>query len=159
MDYPLPPVSRIAVIEGRDSPLPSRAAWFLRGITSYERYARRAEHEILASHQPNLGQSEATCAALIPIRKSHEWWQLSQDERRDIFEEQSHHIATGLNYLPTIARRLLHSRDFEEPFDFLTWFEYAPANARAFEELVTKLRATREWVYVDREVDIRLQRD
>lgn len=156
---PLPPVSRIAVIEGRDSPLSSRAAWFLRGITSYERYVTRTEHEILASRQPRLGRSGATCAALIPIRKSHEWWQLSQDERRDIFEEQSHHIATGLNYLPAIARRLLHSRDLEEPFDFLTWFEYAPADARAFEELVTKLRGTREWVYVDREVDIRLQRD
>lgn len=107
----------------------------------------------------HAGMPEATCAALIPIHKSHEWWQLSQDERRDIFEEQSHHIATGLNYLPAIARRLLHSRDLEEPFDFLTWFEYAPADARAFEELVTKLRGTREWVYVDREVDIRLQRD
>jgi len=43
-----------------------------------------------------------------------------------------------------------------EPFDFLTWFEYAPADAEVFEELVGTLRETEEWTYVEREVDIRL---
>src|SRR2546428_7160638 len=33
------------------------------------------------------------------------------------------------SYLPAIARRLYHCRDLGEPFDFLTWFEYAPADA------------------------------
>ncbi len=155
----LPLASRIAVIEGRDSPLPRKAVWLFRGVTSDERYVRRAEHEMLVSRQPSLGRPGATCAALIPIRKSREWWQLSHDERREILEEKSHHIATGLNYLPAIARRLLQSRDLGEPFDFLTWFEYSPADAGAFEELVRKLRKTPEWVYVDREVDIRLRRD
>jgi len=46
-----------------------------------------------------------------------------------------------------------------EPFDFLTWFEYAPQDAGAFDELVGRLRATEEWAYVDREVDIRLTRE
>ncbi len=156
---PLPLVSRIAVIERRNAPLPREAKWFLRGITSHERYVRRNEHAMLVSRQPALDRPEASCAALIPIRKSHDWWQLSHDERREIFEEQSHHIMTGLNYLPAIARRLLHSRDLGEPFDFLTWFEYSSANSGAFEQLVTKLRRTREWVYVDRELDIRLRRE
>jgi hypothetical protein len=57
-----------------------------------------------------------------------------------------------------LARRLHHSRDLGEPFDFLTWFEYAPEHSNAFEELVRRLRTTREWDYVDREVDIRLSR-
>jgi len=48
---------------------------------------------------------------------------LTQDERREIFEERSRHIATGLEYLPAVARRLHHSRDLGGPFDFLTWFE------------------------------------
>lgn len=100
----------------------------------------------------------ATRAALIPIAKSAEWWELSQDQRRTIFEEDSHHIAFGLDYLPAIARRLYHCRDLGEPFDFLTWFEYAPADAAAFEQLVLRLRRTREWDYVEREVDIRLAR-
>ena len=154
----LPLVSRIAVIEG-DMPLPSKSTWSLRGITREERYVRIAEHEVLASRQPSLGRPAATCAALIPIRKSQEWWQISHDERREIIEEQSHHIAAGLNYLPAIARRLLHSRDLGEQFDFLTWFEYSPADVAEFEELVKKLRKTREWIYVDREVDIRVRRE
>jgi hypothetical protein len=45
-----------------------------------------------------------------------------------------------------------------EPFDFLTWFEYAPEHAEAFEELVAKLRAREEWTFVEREVDVRLAR-
>jgi chlorite dismutase len=99
----------------------------------------------------------------IPIRKTAEWWALPQDERRRIFESQSRHIAIGLEYLPAIARRLHHCRDLgpDEPFDFLTWFEYAPADAAdaaAFEALVEALRSSPEWAYVDREVDIRLTR-
>jgi len=74
------------------------------------------------------------------------------------FEESSHHVATGLEYLPAVARRLHHGRDLAEPFDFLTWFEFAPADSAGFEELVQRLRATEEWTYVEREVDIRLTR-
>ena len=44
------------------------------------------------------------------------------------------HIATGLEYLPAVARRLHHGRDLGEPFDFLTWFEFAPEHAAAFED-------------------------
>ena len=95
---------------------------------------------------------------LIPIRKTEAWWALAQDERRAIFEEQSRHIGVGLEYLPAVARRLHHSRDLGEAFDFLTWFEYAPEHSASFEELVRRLRDTEEWRYVDREVDIRLTR-
>jgi hypothetical protein len=67
-------------------------------------------------------------------------------------------VAVGLEYLPRIARRLHHGRDLGEPFDFLTWFEFAPIDAAAFDELVARLRVTEEWRYVVREVDIRLAR-
>ena len=106
--------------------------------------------------QAELGRPEATCAALIPIKKSAAWWELTQEERRQIFEDKSHHIAGSLKYLPAIARQLYHCRDLGEPFDFLTWFEYAPAHAAPFEELVGMLRATEEWNYVEREVDVRV---
>jgi hypothetical protein len=135
------------------------ALWQLQGLTSNIRYAERAEIDQLAAKQPATGRIDATCAALIPIKKSAAWWALSQDERRAIFEEGSHHNAIGMNYLPAIARRLHHSRDIGEPFDFLTWFEYAPEHARDFEHLVAALRATPEWAYVEREIDIRLVRD
>lgn len=156
----LPPVGHVEIVHGLpiaqiDS---SPAAWRLQGLTSNVRYADRAEVDSLAARQPVLDRPEATCAALIPIKKSARWWALPQDERRAIFEESSHHTQIGLDYLPAIARRLHHCRDIGEPFDFLTWFEYAPEHADAFERLVNALRATPEWDYVEREIDIRLAR-
>jgi chlorite dismutase len=131
----------------------------LRGTTSNTRYATRVETTALAAAQEGLGRTKATRAALIPIKKTEQWWSLAQDERRAIFEAQSRHTAIGLEYLPAVARRLHHSRELAEPFDFLTWFEYAPEHATQFEQLVDRLRSSEEWRYVEREVDIRLSRD
>lgn len=153
---PLKNVSRVDVMNGQVA-TPS-ATWVLRGFTSNTRYATSGELTSLRGKQQGLGRPEATCAALIPIRKTAAWWDLAQDERRAIFEETSHHTAIGMEYLPAIARRLHHSRDLGEPFDFLTWFEFAPKDKPAFDELVKRLRETREWKYVEREVDIRLER-
>ena len=157
----LPDVPRLDVISDQISALPDGAKWMLQGITSNERYATREENEQLAAKQSGLGRPEATCAALIPIRKTDAWWSLAQDERRRIFEEGSRHIKTGLKYLPAVARRLHHCRDLSEnePFDFLTWFEFAPSDSRGFDGLVAELRASEEWTYVDREIDIRLMRE
>ncbi len=156
---PLKRVDRIAVIEGNLAALPVEGKWLIRGVTSNDRYTTRKEREMLLSRQPALGRPEATRAALIPVTKSESWWQLTQSERRAIFETRSGHIRVGLKYLPAIARRLYHCRDLGEPFDFLTWFEYAPANVDAFEELVGILRQSEEWRYVEREIDIRLARE
>ena len=154
---PLINVSNIDVISG-PTLLSQDAAWLLRGITSNERYLTQEEKQLLVAKQQGLGRPEATCAALIPIRKNVSWWNLAQDKRREIFEEQSRHVETGLRYLPAVARRLHHCRDLgsNEPFDFLTWFEYAPSDSSAFDKLTAELRASREWSYVDREIDIRL---
>lgn len=148
-------VPNLKIVSGTTSKS-SEGIWRLKGVRSNLRYTEKHEEEKLVSIHAGLGRPEVTRAALIPIRKSEDWWKLAQDERREILEGQSRHIATGLNYLPAIARRLYHCRDIDEPFDFLTWFEYSPGDSDAFEELVDKLRKTTEWEYVDREVDIRL---
>lgn len=153
----LAPAGHLAVTEGAGD-TDSGTVWSLRGTTSNTRYATRDEVRTLASRQEGLGRPAASRAALIPIRKSEAWWALAQDERRAIFEEQSRHIRIGLDTLPGVARRLHHSRELGEAFDFLTWFEYAPEHAEAFETMVARLRDTPEWRYVDREVDIRLIR-
>lgn len=156
-----PDVARLDVINGPVGKMPAGARWLLHGVTSNTRYTTRQEKDQLAAIQPALGRPAATCAALIPLRKNAQWWSLAQDERRVIFEEQSHHIQVGLKYLPAIARRLHHCRDLGviAPFDFLTWFEFAPSAAAAFDALLKELRATPEWRYVDREIEIRLVRD
>ena len=156
----LPSAARLNVAQGKLQPN-EQARWVLHGVTSNVRYTTTAEKHAMEARQASLGREEATLAALIPIRKNPEWWSLPQEERRRIFEESSHHIQTGIRYLPAIARRLHHCRDLgeHEPFDFLTWFDYAPSDSDAFEELVANLRSTEEWQYVDREVDVRLARD
>lgn len=154
----LPVAQRLSVHKGPVEPPADSTAWVLRGVTSNTRYSHRRELDALGEVQAGLGRPQAACAALIPIRKTAAWWELAQDERRAIFEEQSRHIAIGLEYLPGVARRLHHCRELGEAFDFLTWFEYAPEHAEAFEDMVHRLRATPEWRFVDREVDIRLRR-
>lgn len=157
---PLPAVDRIHFAHGGVAGIPDRAKWVLRGVTSNARYATRDEKDALASKQAALGRPECNRAALIPIRKNAKWWDLTQDERREIFEDRSKHTAIGLKYLPAIARRLHHCRDLgeAEPFDFLTLFDFAEADTHAFDDLVAALRATQEWKFVEREVDIRLAR-
>jgi GNAT acetyltransferase-like protein len=97
---------RLDVVHGSVSALPDDATWVLRGVTSNVRYVTRGERELLVAKQAGMGRPEATRAALIPIRKAAGWWDLPQDERRRIFEDSSHHVKTGLKYLPAIARRL-----------------------------------------------------
>jgi len=158
---PLPEVKRLAITCGSEMMVNSRAAWYLRGITSNERYVDSEERIQIVDRQLPLGRSEATCAALISIRKNDNWWALTQSERLNIFKEKSHHTRIGLKTFPALARRLHHCRDLSEnePFDFLTWFEYEPEDEVVFNQLLAELRATEEWGYVDRELEIRLARD
>ncbi len=154
----LPSAGFLAVTTGPEVASAPQAVWCLRGHTSNLRYTTRAEADAMATMQEELGRPTSTRAALIPIRKSAAWWAMAQDERRAVFEEQSHHIAIGMEYLPAVARRLHHSRELGEPFDFLTWFEYAPEESERFEEMVRRLRERPEWRFVEREVDVRLVR-
>lgn len=157
---PLPVVDRVDFVTGSVAVVPEGGKWVLRGVTSNARYTTRSEKDSLVKKQAALGRPDSTLSALIPIRKSAKWWELTQDERREIFEEKSKHNAIGLKYLPGIARRLHHCRDLgeAEPFDFLTLFDYSKDDAAAFDDLVAALRATAEWKFVEREVDIRLAR-
>ncbi|MGQ0466845.1 MAG: chlorite dismutase family protein [Sporichthyaceae bacterium] len=153
----LPAVARLRMVEGPvlDEPV---GEWTLQGVVSNLRYATAAEAQALRAGGLDLGRPEADRAALIPIVKSAEWWRMAQDERRAVIEEKSGHISLGLKHVPAVARRLHHGREIGAEFDFLTWFEY-PASASAdFEELVAQLRASAEWDWVEREVDVRLAR-
>lgn len=138
--------------------VPGSPVWELRGVVSSLRYTTRAEAMELLARSEGLGRPASSRAVLIPIRKSPAWWALAQDERRAIYEEQSRHTSIGMKYLPHIARRLHHSRDLGEAFDFLTWFEFAPEHEPEFDSLLGELRASKEWTYVDREVEFRFDR-
>ncbi|WP_025659671.1 chlorite dismutase family protein [Rhizobium sp. IBUN] len=155
---PIAAVSRVAMIFGSTPGDCRDAAWILRGVATNDRYTTREEKHSLVEKQVPIGRPEATRAALILLRKNADWWAMPQDERRAVLEEQSHHIAIGLRYLPAVARRLLHCRDLESeaPFDFLGFLDFAPADEVAFEDMLGQLRSTKEWSYMEREIDIRL---
>ncbi len=158
---PLAAAPRLAVHSTAPADPMASGVWSLRGITSNERYLERTEKAQLLALQQALGRPEKTRAALIPIRKNAAWWSLTQDERREVFETRSHHTQIGMKSLPQVSRKLHHCRDLSEsePFDFLTWFEYAPEHEQAFDDMLVELRASEEWRYIDREMDIRLVRD
>ena len=134
-------------------------SWMLQGVTSNTRYVKNKEKGELTEVEPAIGRTEATLAALIPLRKNDKWWSLTQEDRREIFHRSAHH-QKGLSALPAIARRLHHCRDLAsaEPFDFITWFEFAPQHLAIFNELLSALRETEEWSYIDREYEVRLER-
>ena len=154
----LEPAERLTIVNSALESPPNHSAWVLQSVVSNVRYAKRQELDTLRAVQPTLNRSEALTAVLIPIKKTTQWWALAQDERRAIFEEESHHTAVGLEYLPEVARQLHHCRDLEEPFDFLTWFEFAPEHTQAFGELLRRMRDTKEWNYVEREVEVWLHK-
>jgi hypothetical protein len=149
---PMTAAARMAIAH---QPSPGGHGWDLAGSISNLRYTTASERSGLQAKQSGLGRTEASCAALIPISKSDAWWTLAQDERLAIYA-RSQHTAIGMDYLPAIARRLHHGRDLGEPFDFLTWFEFAPEAEADFDHMLARLRATEEWTYVTHEVDIRL---
>ncbi len=71
MGEPVPVTRHLSVIPGDATP--QDASWVLRGVTSNERYVMREEKKQLVNRQPFLARTEATHAALIPIRKSQAW--------------------------------------------------------------------------------------
>lgn len=149
-------VSYMDVVNGTLEKLPWGTSWVLNGVISNTRYVTREEVEPAGKRNVRSFGGEASCAAMIAIRKSPQWWKLAQEKRREIVEEQSQHLESWLNFWPALARRLQHGRDLGDQFDFVTWFEYAPSDVVEFEEMLAVLRTTDEWTYVEREIEMRL---
>ena len=157
---PMEIATNVNIIKGDlNSILPVNSNWILRAFISNLRYTSKDEKIDLDQKSRGLDRPEFNHAALIPIKKSEEWWSLAQDERRKIFEDDSHHIQTSVKYLSVISRQLYHCKDLGEEFDFLTWFEFSAEHDNKFDELCDILRKTEEWKYVTREIDIRLEKD
>lgn len=148
----------VAFVE-RSTTAGAGAVWTLSGVTSNLRYTNASEKKVLDATPSVLAKPDATRAALIPITKSAAWWGMAQDERRTVLEDKSRHIAIGSDYLSVVSRQLVHCRD--QPgaqFDFVTWFEFKPEDESRFDELLLKLRATAEWGFIEREVELRLEK-
>ncbi len=133
------------------------------GVTQHLHYTSYAQRQELDRRSiPELEPSDHTAAVLIPIRKSQEWWRLSQDQRQAYFQKtDTHegHTAVGLRYADQIFRKLYHSRYLGAvlKYDFLTYFEFMDVYKRNFRTLLSELRDTKdnpEWAFVDSEFEI-----
>lgn len=149
---PLAAVSHLEIINGPLDHAPSGATWVFTGCVQNTRYVSREELLPPGSRRTFNAPPPKTCAALIPLRRSNEWWQLGDAVRREIQQSQ----LSGLRYLSAMVRRWRHRLDLSDQFDCVTWFEYELQDATAFEDLLADWRASEEWKYIDRECEIRL---
>jgi hypothetical protein len=131
------------------------------GVTQHLAYTRAAERPDLVTTP--LPGHDAICV-VIPLKKSEAWWQLALDERDAMFRGASRpgHVELGLAYARIILRKLYNRRAFPgAEWDFVTYFEFAPAHRAQFEALLAALRdpaKNPEWNYVEREAEIWLSR-
>ena len=90
----------------------------------------------------------ATFIAKIPIRESAAWWDLPPDIGARSLKKHPTTPPSAWNICrPSLGNCTIAAN----------WFEYAPDYEAAFDDLLTRLRATPEWAFVEREVDIRLE--
>jgi hypothetical protein len=139
---PLAPAARLAVLEGPAAEV-AEGRWVLRGIVAGQGEDARAD-------QLPLGRPEARCATLLAVRMSPEWWARAEEDRRA--------LSANIEHGPAISRRLHRARGRDEPFDVLTWFEYAPDVQPELDDVVARLRDSEEWSYVERDVELRMIR-
>ena len=155
---PLAGATHVDVLNGRLDRTPVGTSWILSGLVRNTRYVTREEFIPTETRRPANDVPPPTCAALIPIRRSPDWWQLGREVRREMRHTQSQRAPRGLRYLSALIRRWQHRQDPSEQFDGVIWFEYEPRDSSAFDDLLADWRASEEWKYVDRECDIRLVR-
>jgi hypothetical protein len=139
---PLAPAARLSVVEGAEAEI-ADGRWVLRGVVSGQGEDARAD-------QLPLGRPDARCAALLAVRMSPAWWERAEEDRRA--------LSANIEHGPAISRRLHRARDRSEPFDVLTWFEFAPGLQSELNDVVARLRASEEWSYVERDVELRMIR-
>jgi hypothetical protein len=139
---PLAPAARLSVVEGTSAEV-AEGRWVLRGVVAGQGEDARAD-------QLPLGRAEARCAALLAVRMSPAWWERAEEDRRA--------LSANIEHGPAISRRIHRARSRDEPFDVLTWFEYAPEVQSEANQVMARLRDSEEWTFVEREVDIRVIR-
>jgi hypothetical protein len=112
---------------------------------------------------PRRSGRVARIAMILPISKTHQWWEKPSLERHAYFYPHVDansgcavhgHAVAAQEGIPSIYRRLFHNPDGYErrgEFDFVTYFECEDAHLETFERIHRALRDTArnpEWRYV-----------
>lgn len=130
-------------------------------VTRQLNYTDATTLQRLKDNAPKRGTGkEQPNAVVFPLSKTPAWWALTQEKRQNYFFEnptlfgKDHlgHNGVGFKYIKRIYRKLYHSRFVDPGQDFMTYFEYADADAKTFDALLSGLRdktLNQEWGYVE----------
>ncbi|MCH7736108.1 MAG: hypothetical protein IH872_01775 [Chloroflexi bacterium] len=136
----------------------------LAGVMRPRSYTSHAMSEFAYAHAMPPGPGEKfPLAAVTPMNKTDEWWQMDFLHRESFFlprydENENmvvkgHALASAMGVL-SINRRLVHAPEgygLEGHYDFIGYFEFSEADAPVFREVMAGLRDTEqnpEWKYV-----------
>jgi len=136
----------------------------LAGVMRPRSYTSHAMSEFAYAHAMPPGPGEKfPLAAVTPMNKTDEWWQMDFLHRESFFlprydENENmvvkgHALASAMG-VPCINRRLVHAPEgygMQGNYDFVGYFEFAEADAPVFREVMAGLRDTEqnpEWKYV-----------
>lgn len=130
-------------------------------VTRQLNYTDAATLKRLKDNAPKRATGmEQPNAVVFPLSKTPAWWALTQEKRQNYFFEnptlfgKDHlgHNRVGFKYIKRIFRKLYHSRFVDPGQDFMTYFEFADADADTFDALLSGLRdktLNQEWRYVE----------
>lgn len=155
---PLRAASHVDINVGPLASQPFNASWILRGVASSTRFITRDDASEFTLTSSPSHQSQTPCAALILIRRCYEWWNLDKAERTEFQKDREDLLHTNVPFFSTIAKRFQFQRKRNESFDFMAWIEYEASDAALLDEIASTFRRSREWFFVDREIDIRMER-
>ncbi|MFB9146530.1 chlorite dismutase family protein [Halomonas alkalicola] len=118
----------------------------LTGITKSLNYITKEESSDLNAALTSTSYSgeEPRYSIVVPVKKSAEWWNMSEEER---LEEMETHTEPTLAYLPNVKRKLYHSTGLADT-DFITYFE--TNDLEAFNNLMLSLAQVPENLHHDR---------
>ena len=136
----------------------------LEGVMRPRSYTSHAMSEFAYAHAipPGPGD-EYALAAVTPINKTDEWWEMDFLHRESFFlprynEDEDMvvkgHALASVAGVPCINRRLVHSPHgygLPNSYDFVGYFEFAEKDAAVFQEVMAGLRDINqnpEWKYV-----------
>jgi len=126
-------VERLEIHAG--APPSAAGAWALRGVASHARYSsapRRSPRPVFTAARSRRGEARGAHSDPEVGRVVGATARRAPGRLRGALA--SHRRQHGIP--ARIAGRLYHARDLGEPFGFLTWFEFAPQHAQAFDDLL-----------------------
>jgi hypothetical protein len=124
-------------------------------------YTDKATLARLKEMAPKRGDGNAQPNGVVfPLSKTAAWWAMPTGDRQPYFFENPQsfgdkhlgHNGVGFLYIQKIFRKLYHSRFDDAQQDFMTYFEYADADAPVFDSLLNGLRdktKNQEWKFVE----------